>query len=105
MKRSSRPPCTIQILTGPSRSGKTTSIIQTLLPTIKENRCSELLILVPSNLKADEINERILAGREINGFFNLNILTFLDLTKQIFHALNLSGKVNSPLVRRWMVQQ
>jgi ATP-dependent helicase/DNAse subunit B len=94
----------IQIITGPPRSGKARHVIDSILPYIKENRCAEVLVLVPSNLKAEEIREFLLSREGVSGFLGLKILTFLDLTLSTFHESSLPGRVNTPLARRWMVQ-
>lgn len=94
----------VQIFTGPPRSGKTRTLINTLLPAVKANRCTELLILVPSNLKGEEIRETLLAEDGISGFLGLQILTFLDLTLSAFQDSRLPGRVHTPLARRWMIQ-
>ena len=97
--------CRVEILTGPPRSGRTESVISAALPFIQENRCSELLILVPSNLKADELRQAILDRPEVKGFIGLRIDTFLDLTQEIFQASSHPGRIRSPMARRWAVQR
>jgi len=104
MEKSNNPPCRIRILTGPPRSGKTQAIIDQILPFIKENRTSEILILVPSNLKAEEIRQTLLSQKGVSGFLGLRILTFLDLTLLAFQDSTLPGRVSTPLSRRWMIQ-
>ncbi len=94
----------VQIITGPPRSGKARHVIDSILPYIKENRCAEILVLVPSNIKAEEIREFLLSRKGVAGFLGLRILTFLDLTLSTFQESSLPGRVNTPLARRWMVQ-
>ncbi|MDX1763871.1 MAG: 3'-5' exonuclease, partial [bacterium] len=80
-------------------------MIRAALPFIQENRCTELLILVPSNLKADELREAILDRPEVKGFIGLRINTFFDVTQEIFHASGHTGRIRSPMARRWAVQR
>ncbi len=74
-------------------------------PLIRENRWDEFLILVPSNPKAREIREALLADESLQGLVGLRVLTFLDLTREIFEASDLPGKLTTPRTRRWMIQR
>ncbi len=96
--------CNVEILTGPPGSGKTQTILNEILPTVLENRCHTILILVSSNLKAESIREAILSREGVNGFVGLKIPTFLDLCMEIFEDSSLPGRVSTPLTRKWMVQ-
>ncbi len=97
--------CQVRILTGPPRTGKRTAILEIALPLIRENRGRELLILVPSNPKAREIREALLAEESVEGFVGLRVLTFLDLTRESFEASDLPGRLSTPRARRWMIQR
>jgi ATP-dependent helicase/DNAse subunit B len=97
--------CQVRILTGPPRTGKRAAMLEIALPLLRENRGRELLILVPSNPKAREIREALLAEESVGGFVGLRVLTFLDLTREVFEASDLPGRLSSPRARRWMIQR
>ncbi len=97
--------CQVRILTGPPRTGQRAAIYEIARPFLRENRCHKLLILVPSNPTAREIRERLLADGSITGFVGLQVMTFLDLSREIFEASDLPGRLSSARARRWMIQR
>ncbi|NOY52738.1 MAG: hypothetical protein GXP58_03870 [Deltaproteobacteria bacterium] len=91
----------VKIITESSRPGKRRRILNGILPYVRSNRCSELLILVPSNRMVEEIREALLQQESVPGFLGLRLMTFLDLARDIFQNGSFPGRIGSTPARQW----
>ncbi len=94
----------VKIITESSRPERLCTVLHDVLPYVRTNRCSEILLLSPSNRIVEEIREALLQEESAPGFVGLRITTFLDLARDVFENGSVIGRIGSPQTRQWRLQ-
>jgi len=74
------------ILCGPAGSGKTERILSEYLEQVRAEGEDSALLLLPTRLARDRLQQRLISEGRLAGLFDPRILTFPDLADRILHA-------------------
>jgi ATP-dependent helicase/DNAse subunit B len=94
-----------EILCGPAGSGKTRSVLDEYVATIREHGDDSALLILPSRLACERVRRRLVAEGRVGGLLDPRILTFPDLARLILDANHASVSRISDLQQRLLVQQ
>lgn len=94
-----------EILRGPAGSGKTRSVLDEYVDTIRASGEDAALLVLPSRLASERVRRRLVADGRVRGLLDARILTFPDLAQLILDANHANVTRISDLQQRLLMRE